>query len=75
MKKAALCLLVTLIPASAIPQECLPDRDEDRRLELYEIAQRMVTCLSFYTREREVELDLMDRVLTFTNVRSILAIE
>lgn len=43
--------------------------DEDLR------AEAMATCLAFYTRERELELRLMAQVLTFTNVRSILAAE
>jgi Lysozyme inhibitor LprI len=38
-------------------------------------AEAMATCLAFYTRERELELRLMAQVLTFTNVRSILAAE
>ncbi len=38
-------------------------------------AEAMATCLNFYTREREFELRLMKRVLTFTNVRSILEAE
>ena len=43
--------------------------DEDLR------AEAMATCLAFYTRERELELRLMDQVLTFTNVRAIFAAE
>jgi uncharacterized protein YecT (DUF1311 family) len=38
-------------------------------------AEAVATCLDFYARQRELELRLMSRVLTFTNVRSILATE
>ena len=50
--------------------ELFSERDrEDLR------AEAMATCLNFYTREREFELRLMSRVLTFTNVRTILGAE
>jgi hypothetical protein len=102
--KTKLCLAaMLLVPALGFAEDplCLIDEPEtDRRLELFETAQRawleyrnatcelisertseehsaeaMATCLNFYTREREFELQLVSRVLTFTNVRSILDAE
>jgi uncharacterized protein YecT (DUF1311 family) len=50
--------------------ELIAERDNDELR-----AEAMATCLAFYAREREFELQLMSRVLTFTNVRSILEAE
>jgi uncharacterized protein YecT (DUF1311 family) len=50
--------------------ELFSERDSEEQR-----AEALATCLAFYTRERELELRLVDHVLTFTNVRSILSTE
>jgi hypothetical protein len=48
--------------------ELISQRDnEEARVEA------RATCLNFFTRQYDFEMQLLSRVLTFTNVRSILA--
>jgi hypothetical protein len=100
--KSCLAVLLLLVPAFVFAEDvdCLVDPEGERRIELFDTAQRawleyrdatcelvaerdrddlraeaLATCLAFYDRERDFELRLMRRVLTFTNVRSILEAE
>ena len=50
--------------------ELIAERDDEALK-----TEAMATCLEFYVRQLDFELQLMSRVLTFTNVRSILAAE
>jgi uncharacterized protein YecT (DUF1311 family) len=102
MKTRLYLAIVLLLPAFAFAQDaaCLDEPETDRRVELFDTAQRAwleyrdatcelmserdredlrtearATCLAFYDLERTFELRLMSRVLTFTNVRSILESE
>jgi uncharacterized protein YecT (DUF1311 family) len=104
MKTKSCLAVLLLLPAVLFAQDqddaCLLEPEADRRVELFDTAQRawleyrdatcelvaerdrddlraeaVATCLAFYDRERDFELRLMSRVLTFTNVRSILESE